>query len=95
MYIGIHFPQNIGNFKLFSSITSYNMGPNFNLNYLNSIFLDIELLKRPRRDVVTLVPYGGPLVPYMSQISVDIFLCSIFVEFIEWFDIWFMGCNFV
>ena len=42
LYIGIHFQQNISNFKWFSSITSYNMGPNFNLNYLSSMFMDIE-----------------------------------------------------
>ena len=42
LYIGIYLPQNISNFKWIFSITSYNMGPNFNLNYLSSMLKDIE-----------------------------------------------------
>ena len=41
LYIGTHFSQHIRNFHRFYCRTSCNMVPNFNLNYLSSMFLDI------------------------------------------------------
>ena len=41
LYIGTHSPQNISTFYILSYRTRYSMGPNFNLNYLSSMFLDI------------------------------------------------------
>ena len=41
LHIGTHTPQNINVFHRFSFRKSCNKGPNFNLNYLSSMFLDI------------------------------------------------------